>query len=207
MAEGVTLEPRTEAELLGLIRDEAERLNRFIDNLLDMTRLEAGSLEPNRVPTDITDVIGTALARAERMLARHKVEVAIAPDLPLLQLDGVLLEQVVLNLLENAAKYAPAGSQIEVAAGHKGRIVEISVRDEGPGIPADDFERIFEKFYRVRRGADRRPAGTGLGLAICRGFVEAMGGTIEAANRTDRSGAVFTVSFPEPGGQVGAVAA
>ncbi len=206
MAEGTRLEPSTEAELLGLIRDEAERLNRFIDNLLDMTRLEAGSFEANRVPTDIADAIATALARVERMLARHKVEVVIAPDLPLLQLDGVLLEQVLLNLLDNAAKYAPAGSKIEVAAGRTGGAVQICVRDEGPGIPAGDLERIFEKFYRVRR-ADRRPAGTGLGLAICRGFVEAMGGTIRAANRTDRSGAVFTVTFAGAGGNAGAVAA
>jgi two-component system sensor histidine kinase KdpD len=194
-AEGATLEPRTQHELLGLIRDEAERLNRFIGNLLDMTRLEAGSLAPNRVPTDIVDAIGTALARADRILARHRMEVAIEPDLPLLSLDGVLLEQVLINLLDNAAKYAPAGSRIGIAAGREGEAVRIAVRDEGPGIPEEDLERIFEKFYRAQR-SDRRPAGTGLGLAICRGFIEAMGGTIRAANRTDCSGAIFTMSFP-----------
>ena len=196
-AEGATLEPQAQTELLGLIRDEAERLNRFIGNLLDMTRLEAGSLEPNRVPTDIADAIGTALARVERILAGHRVEVAIEGELPLLRLDGVLLEQVLVNLLDNAAKYAPAGSRIEITAGREGGAVRIAVRDEGPGIPKEDLDRVFEKFYRVRR-MDRRPAGTGLGLAICRGFVEAMGGKIFAANRTDRSGAVFTVIFPEP---------
>lgn len=201
-AEGAALEPRIEAELLGLIRDEAERLNRFIDNLLDMTRLEAGSLEPNRVATDFADAIGTALARAERILARHEVEVAIGSDLPLLQLDGVLLEHVLLNLLENAAKYAPSGSKIEISAERKDGLVRIVVRDEGPGIPAEDLERIFEKFYRVRR-ADRGPAGTGLGLAISRGFVEAMGGTIGAANRANRSGAVFTVMFAVPAQECG----
>ncbi|HTU54187.1 MAG TPA: sensor histidine kinase KdpD [Acetobacteraceae bacterium] len=196
-AEGATLDPRAQTELLGLIRDEAERLNRFIGNLLDMTRLEAGSLEPNRVPTDIADAIGTALARVERILAGHRVEVAIEGELPLLRLDGVLLEQVLVNLLDNAAKYAPAGSRIEITAGREGGAVRIAVRDEGPGIPKEDLERVFEKFYRVRR-MDRRPAGTGLGLAICRGFVEAMGGKIFAANRKDRSGAVLTVIFPEP---------
>jgi len=194
-AEGAKLEPGTQDELLGLIRDEAERLNRFIGNLLDMTKLEAGPLAPSRVPTDIADAIGTALARADRILARHRVEVAIEPDLPLLSLDGVLLEQVLINLLDNAAKYAPEGSRIGIAAGREDGALRIAVRDEGPGIAEEDLERIFEKFYRAQR-SDRRPAGTGLGLAICRGFVEAMGGTIRAANRTDRSGAVFTVSFP-----------
>lgn len=196
-AEGAKLDPVTERDLLNLIRDEAERLNRFIGNLLDMTRLEASALTLNQVPTDIADAIGTALDRAERILARHRVEVAIEPDLPLLLLDGVLLEQALFNLLDNAAKYARSGSTINVSAESGGGMVRIAVGDEGPGIPEEELDQIFEKFYRVQR-ADRRPAGTGLGLAICRGFVEAMGGTIRAANRTDRSGAIFTVAFPEP---------
>ena len=107
----------------------------------------------------------------------------------------VLMEQVLFNLFDNAAKYAPQGSRIEVAAARENGFVAIRVLDEGDGIPEADLERIFDKFYRVRR-ADRQRAGTGLGLAICRGFVEAMGGRITAANRTDRKGAVFTITLP-----------
>ena len=107
----------------------------------------------------------------------------------------VLMEQVLFNLFDNAAKYAPQGSRIEVAAGARQWFRGHSRLDEGDGIPEADLERIFDKFYRVRRG-DRQRAGTGLGLAICRGFVEAMGGTITAANRTDRNGAVFTITLP-----------
>ncbi|MDA8050339.1 MAG: sensor histidine kinase KdpD [Rhodospirillales bacterium] len=196
-AHGSALDQRTSAELLDLIREEAERLNRFIGNLLDMTRLEAGSLQPIRVPIDIADAIATTLMRAERILAAHRVETLVSPDLPLVPLDGVLFEQVLFNLLDNAAKYSPPGSLIGVEARWERGALRIEVRDEGPGIPADDLERVFEKFYRVQQ-TDRRRAGTGLGLAICRGFVEAMGGTIRAENRADRTGAVFTITFPLP---------
>jgi two-component system sensor histidine kinase KdpD len=110
-------------------------------------------------------------------------------------LDFLLLEQVLSNLLDNAAKFAPSGTSIEIAGRHEDGELVIEVRDEGPGIPADALERIFDKFYRVHSG-DRQRAGTGLGLAICRGFIEAHGGRIVAANRSDGSGAVFTISLP-----------
>jgi two-component system sensor histidine kinase KdpD len=110
-------------------------------------------------------------------------------------LDFLLMEQVLVNLLDNAAKYAPSATAIEIDGRREGRDLVIEVRDEGPGIPPDDVERIFDKFYRVR-GGDRQRAGTGLGLAICRGFIEAQGGTIAAANRVDRSGAVFMIRMP-----------
>jgi len=109
----------------------------------------------------------------------------------------VLFEQVVFNLLDNAAKYTPAGSQISIRAGREDGTVGLQILDEGDGIPSTDLERIFDKFYRVH-AADRKRAGTGLGLAICRGFVEAMGGKIVAANREDRRGAVFTIKLPVP---------
>jgi two-component system sensor histidine kinase KdpD len=111
----------------------------------------------------------------------------------------VLLEQVLFNLLDNAAKYAPPGTEIRLEARRVGREVRVRLLDEGDGIPPADLERIFDKFYRVQ-AADRKRAGTGLGLAICRGFVAAMGGTIVAGNRPDRSGAVFTVTLPVPAG-------
>jgi two-component system sensor histidine kinase KdpD len=113
----------------------------------------------------------------------------------MLHIDAVLFEQVLFNLLDNAAKYSSAGSRIDLRASRDGELVEIEVVDEGPGIPPTDLERIFDKFYRVQ-AQDRRRAGTGLGLAICRGFVEALGGSIVARNRRDRSGAVLTIRMP-----------
>jgi two-component system sensor histidine kinase KdpD len=182
-------------ELTGTIQDEAERLNRFIANLLDMTRIESGAVAPRRELVDIGDIVGSALERCRRILERHHVALAIERDLPMLRLDPVLTEQVLLNLLDNAAKYAPIGSEIHIAARRVGDMVQLQIADEGAGIPVADLERIFDKFYRVQAG-DAQRAGTGLGLAICRGFVMAMGGTITSANRTDRSGALFTIAFP-----------
>src|SRR4051812_6386596 len=183
-------------ELAGTIQDEAERLTRFVTNLLDMARLEAGGIVLDRQPVDLGEVIGTALQRTAPVLAGHRVAVDLAPDVPMLDLDPVLFEQVLVNLLDNAAKYAPPGSSVTLKGRRHGGTVVLTVTDEGPGLAPDDVAHAFEKFYRANVG-DRRRAGTGLGLAICRGFVEALGGTIGAANRSDRSGAVFTVTFPE----------
>jgi two-component system sensor histidine kinase KdpD len=186
-------------ELTRTIQDEAERLNRFIANLLDMTRLESGAIEPRAELVDLGDIVGSALERAANVLAGHRVVVDLGSDAPMLRVDPVLFEQVLFNLLDNAAKYAPPGTEVRLEARRDAQSVRIHVLDEGPGIPPDDLERIFDKFYRVH-AADRRRAGTGLGLAICRGFDEAMGGMIVAGNRTDRSGADFTVTLPAPAG-------
>ena len=185
------------AELLGTIIDESERLNRFIANLLDMTKLESGAIMPNVALHDLGEIVGSALRRASRILSRHHVELELAPDLPMLELDAVLFEQVLFNLLDNAAKYAPPETTIRIQGWRNGDAVSLRVIDEGSGIPAADLEHIFDKFYRAQK-ADQVRAGTGLGLAISRGFVEAMHGTIVAANRTDRTGAVFTISLPIP---------
>ena len=182
-------------ELLATLQDEAERLSRFVSNLLDMTRLESGAIELKLELIDVAEIIGSALQRAGNVLAGHRVEVNIEPHLPMLRLDAVLFEQVLFNLLDNAAKYSLPGSRININATRDGELVEIEVVDEGPGIPPADLERIFDKFYRVH-AQDRRRAGTGLGLAICRGFVEALGGWIIARNRRDRSGAVLTIRLP-----------
>ncbi len=184
-------------ELLGTIIDEFERLNRFIANLLDMTKLEAGAITPNVAFHDLGEIVGSALRRASRILVRHEVELELAPDLPMLELDAVLFEQVLFNLLDNAAKYAPPETTIRIQAWRSGDAVCLRVLDEGSGIPASDLEHIFDKFYRAHK-TDQVRAGTGLGLAISRGFVEAMHGTIFAANCSDRSGAMFTVSLPIP---------
>jgi two-component system sensor histidine kinase KdpD len=192
-----TLDPETETMLIATIQEEAERLNRFIANLLDMTRLEAGAIRPNTELVDLTDLVGSALERAARVAAKHHVVVDLERGLPMLLLDPVLAEQVLFNLIDNAAKYAPAGSEIRVQARAVDRNVVLTVRDEGDGIDPALVERIFDKFYRIG-ASDRKRAGTGLGLAICRGFIEAMGGRIIAGNRSDRSGSIFTVTLPIP---------
>ncbi|MBS0641235.1 MAG: GAF domain-containing protein, partial [Proteobacteria bacterium] len=191
------LDEATRGVLLTTIVEEADRLNRFIGNLLDMTRLESGALHPKTGPVVLSDVIGAALQRAAKILAEHRIEVDLPANLPLLSLDMVLFEQVLFNLLDNAAKYAPAASLVRLVAEQANGTVTLRVLDEGPGIPPSGLPHIFEKFYRAN-GPDRGRAGTGLGLAICRGFVEAMGGRISAANRTDRSGAMFTITLPVP---------
>jgi len=181
-------------ELMATIQSEAERLNRFIGNLLDMTRLESGAIQLNPEMIDAGDVIGTALHRASKILADHRLEIDIDPRLPMLRLDYLLFEQVLFNILDNAAKYAPPESLVRVSARRENGFVVFRIEDEGPGIPQNDLERIFDKFYRVH-AQDRQRAGTGLGLAICRGFVEAMGGTITAGNSGARGG-VFTIRIP-----------
>ncbi|PWR18084.1 sensor histidine kinase [Zavarzinia compransoris] len=185
------------ADLLATVVDEAERLNRFIANLLDMTRIEAGALEPNASGHFVGDIVATALRRAAKVTGPRRIEIDMPGDLPMLRLDAVLFEQVLFNLLDNAAKYTPPASTIGVRAWAEGAAVAIQVTDEGPGIPPDSLERVFDSFYRVGK-TDSVRAGTGLGLSICRGFVEAMGGTIAAGNRTDRKGAVFTIRMPVP---------
>jgi two-component system sensor histidine kinase KdpD len=189
------LSPADRADLLQTIIDESERLNRFIANLLDMTRLESGAVAPNRSPQDLNEIVGSTLRRAEKILARHPVALELDKNLPLLDLDPVLTEQALFNLLDNAAKYAAEGSTITLRTERLGQSEALQVADEGAGIPPEDVERIFDKFYRVRK-ADHVRAGTGLGLGIARGFVEAMGGALTAANRVDRRGAVFTITFP-----------
>ncbi len=191
------LDAATKESLLSTIIEESDRLNRFIGNLLDMTRLESGALKPRTSLIELSDVIGAVLQRTTQILAAHQIKVDLPANLPMLALDMVLFEQVLFNLLDNAAKHAPTGTTITIAADHDGDTVTLRIMDEGEGIPPNDVDRIFEKFYRSG-GADRRRAGTGLGLAICRGFVEAMDGTITAVNRSDRPGAMFVIALPVP---------
>lgn len=185
----------TRDELLGTALGEAQRLDRFVGNLLDMTRLDAGVIVPRRETVEVGDLVSTTVRRAMPLLKDRVIASSIAPELPPLSLDFVLAEQALFNLLDNAAKYSSTGSRIEIEARRAGARVEIAVRDEGRGIPAGALDRLFDKFYRADHG-DRRRAGTGLGLAIAKGFVEVQGGTIAARNRQDRSGAEFVVSYP-----------
>lgn len=193
-----TLPEADRIDLIATVVEEAERLNRFIANLLDMTRIESGAIAPNASLHFVGDVVGTTLRRAATILARHRTEIDIPADLPMLKLDPVLFEQVLFNLVDNAAKYAPPNSTIRIKGWSDGGFVLLQVIDEGPGLPEDSLEKVFDSFYRVGK-TDTVRAGTGLGLSICRGFVEAMGGGIVAGNRSDRSGAVFTIRMPVPG--------
>jgi two-component system, OmpR family, sensor histidine kinase KdpD len=192
---GASYDETARRDLLSTIQEEAERLNRFVGNLLDMMRLEAGELKLNRQWVDIGDVMGAAASRLSHALSQHRLAVEVAPDLPALRLDFVLLEHVLVNLLENAAKYSSPETTIHVSAHRRDHTVVVEVVDEGVGVPSADLERIFDKFYRVQR-SDRQGAGTGLGLSICRGIVEAHGGHISARSPANGKGTAFVITFP-----------
>ncbi|PYE94834.1 two-component system sensor histidine kinase KdpD [Rhizobium sp. PP-F2F-G38] len=193
---GAGLSEDAKDELLTTVIEESERLNRFIANLLDMTRIGSGAMTLNTAPHFVGDIVGSALARAAKITADHRVETAIPDDLPMVKVDPVLLEQVLFNLIDNAAKYAPDGTTIRIEADGDAGLVRLRVTDEGPGVPPGDLKRIFDSFYRVSK-IDHVTAGTGLGLSICRGFIEAMGGSITAENRLDDAGALFQISLPK----------
>ncbi|MFL5245187.1 MAG: DUF4118 domain-containing protein [Gemmataceae bacterium] len=189
--EGLAADARR--ELLESIGDEAESLNNLVGNLLDMTRLEAGALTVQKEWQSVEELVGAVLNRLGRKLAERAIVTRVPADLPLLFVDGVLIQQVLANLLENAEKYSPPNGAIEISASPFGRAVVIKVADHGPGLPPGDEKRVFEKFYRSP--AVRSRSGAGLGLTICRGIVELHGGKIWAENRGE-GGAVFAFSLP-----------
>ncbi len=175
------------------IRRAALRMSALVNNLLDMARLEAGAVQLNRQWQPLEEVVGSALAASEQSLKGRRIQVHLADHLPLLQLDSVLIERVLVNLLENAAKYTPEGTSIEIAAHARSGQVDITMDDHGPGLPPGREEAIFEKFER----GDKESAlpGVGLGLAICRAIVKAHGGAIRGDNR-EGGGARFTITLP-----------
>jgi two-component system, OmpR family, sensor histidine kinase KdpD len=188
-----SLSDAAQRELAATIHDEAQRMTVLVNNLLDMARLESGASTLVRQWSSLEELVGSVLTRHKMTLAAHPVHVALPPDLPLLSVDPVLIEQVLANLLENAAKYTPEGTQIDVAASASPQGIVVEVADRGPGFPAGDESKLFDKFYRVKvEGAQR---GVGLGLAICKAIVVAHGGTISAANRAG-GGAVFRFVLP-----------
>jgi two-component system sensor histidine kinase KdpD len=187
--------PAQRAEMLTTLQEEAERLDRFVGNLLDMSRLEAGVLGVKDEPAYIPEIVESAVKRLARLIKDHRVDRDVPDDLPLANADPLLLEQALVNLLDNAAKYTPAGSVIRIRGSVRGGGVELTVEDDGPGIPAHEIPHIFDKFYRAKAG-DQKVAGTGLGLAVAKGFVEAMRGTLDAATKRHGRGAIFTITLP-----------
>jgi two-component system sensor histidine kinase KdpD len=189
----VELDDATRRSLVENAREEAERLNRLVGNLLSMTRIESGALRAVFEPSDIQDVIGVALEQVSDRLPDSRVVAQVSNDLPLVLVDFVLIVQVLVNLLDNAIKYSAADAPIEIAAHAAVAFLEVEVRDRGMGIPRDDLRRVFDKFYRVQR--PESVSGTGLGLSICKGIVEAHGGFIVAENRPG-GGTIITFALP-----------
>ncbi|MGC2856728.1 ATP-binding protein [Novispirillum sp. DQ9] len=198
---GRTYEEAVRQDLLRTILEEAERLNRFVGNLLQMTKLESGAITPKRQWIDVDDLVGTTLERMERRLQEHAVVTEIEPLLPPLSVDFVLMENVLTNLLDNAVKYSPAGSTITVRGHRRDGHLCLEVSDQGIGIAPDDHAHVFDKFFRVY-AKDSVVAGTGLGLAICKGIVETHGGTLELesqgpdARAGGRRGTTFRILLP-----------
>lgn len=186
------LEPTTRRELADSIWDESARLNQLVANLLDLTRLEAGAIRIDRQWQPIEEVIGVALRRLERPLAEHPLVTSLPNDLPPVPIDGLLIQQVLINLLDNAIKFSPPGGAIELSASRQDDKLVVSVSDHGIGIPPEQERKIFDKFYRVE-GHGR--SGSGIGLAICRGIIELHGGQVSAENRPG-GGAVFRFTLP-----------
>ncbi|MET0309365.1 MAG: sensor histidine kinase KdpD [Sphingomonas sp.] len=176
-------------------RSEAERLHRFVANLLDMVRIESGALHQSIEPVDLAEAVASAVHDLRRVLGGRQILLDVSPELPLVSVDPQLFHHCLINLIENAAKYGDPGAPITVAARRQVGGMTLDVLDEGPGLPAGEEARIFETFTRIE-GSDRK-GGTGLGLAIVKGFAEAMGLSVSASNRADRSGASFTIRFPE----------
>jgi two-component system sensor histidine kinase KdpD len=188
-----SLDNESRQELLDTAWEEAERLNRFVGNLLDMTRLEAGALKLKKEPCDIQDLAGCALAALDKRIGSRKIEINIPQDLPPVSMDLALMTQVLVNIIDNSLKYAPATGSIELdARTSEGRLL-LEVADHGSGVPDADLKRVFDKFYRipVPEGA----GGTGLGLSICKGIVEAHGGEIIAKNRSG-GGLLVVITLP-----------
>ncbi len=182
-------------ELIGTIKSESARLNRFVANLLDMARVEAGALKLNVEATDLSDAVAGAAHDARRALQGHDVRLQVSPSLPLVRVDAQLLHHCLLNLLDNAGRYGDPGTDIIVEGVHRYGQIRLSILDHGPGLPLGREAEVFETFRRLE-GSDRAIGGTGLGLAIVKAFAEAMGMRVEAGNRDDGEGAAFTLVFP-----------
>lgn len=193
----VPWESQSRADLLMAVDEEVDLMNKLIGNLLDMSRIESGALKPKREWNILGEIVGGVVSRMKKMAQGHKLEIDIPEDLPLVPVDYVQIEQVFTNLISNSLKYAPPGSMISITAQAKGEVVQVQVSNEGPPVPLEHLERIFDKFYRVT--AADRVTGTGLGLSICKGIIEAHGGRIWAENLPGQFAFYFTLPLNPAG--------
>jgi two-component system sensor histidine kinase KdpD len=178
-------------ELIAAIDDEADHLNMLVGNLLDMSRIESGALKPKRDWNILSEIVGSVLARMRHSTDEHKFEIDIPESLPFVPVDYVQIEQVFTNLVSNSLKYAPSNTMIRIRANIEGDTIHVQVSNQGPQVPFEHLERIFDKFYRIT--AADRVTGTGLGLSICKGIIEAHGGRIWAENVSDGLSFYFTL--------------
>lgn len=193
---GPICDENTRAELQSTIREEAQRLERYIRRLLDLTRIRAGRLAPQMEPIDVADITDAALRQAQKALAHHRIESDNMLDLPMVQTDPVLIEQALINILENAAKYSPPGSVIMLRGQVEGGRVVLGVLDSGIGLDKTDAQKIFAPFYRAADATSGQVAGNGLGLMVSKAFIEAAGGEIWAESRGVGQGAAFHIGMP-----------
>jgi len=186
---------KSRRDLFATIEDESDRLNRFVQNLLDMTKLVSGALQPKHQPTDVQDLVGSALGKWRKQLGDRPLRLDIPEDLPPVDGDLAILERVLINIIDNACKYAPADQPLTITARREAHYVRLTITDRGPGIPENERDRVFDMFYRVKIGS-APSSGAGLGLAICRGFIEAHGGRIAAQPGIDGVGTQIVIRLP-----------
>jgi K+-sensing histidine kinase KdpD len=198
--EPASLDAEGRHEMLEVINEEADRLNRFVEGLMELARIEAGEMHLRRRWGSIEEIVTTALERAAPLTREHKIQVTLDDPLPTVRVDDRAVAEVIYTLVDNATKYSPKGTNISVAAKSTDDLtVELSVEDEGPGIPIELRQRVFDKFFRAMRDGDtgtRQPSGSGMGLAIARGIVEAHGGSIKIEDNTAGRGSRFVVTLP-----------
>jgi len=191
--ESMNLDEASRKNLIQVAREDAERLNRFIANMLDSSRIEAGDMKILKQPSDTADLIGVALEQLGKRTAKHHIEIDVPAELPFVNVDFNLIVQTLVNILDNALKYSPEGSSIEISARQIGEFIDLEFADHGIGIPKQDLPYIFDKFYHVQRQTNI--PGIGLGLSICKGIIEAHGGTILAENRLG-GGTIIKLKLP-----------
>jgi two-component system sensor histidine kinase KdpD len=198
-AESVALDEEGRGEMLEVIDEETDRLNQFIEGLVEMARIEAGEMRLRRRWGSVEEIVAAALGRAAPRTRAHEVRVSLDSRLPAVRVDARAVAEVLYTLVDNAAKYSPAGTSIKVEAEHGDRAIRLSVEDEGPGVAPELRERVFDKFFRAMRDGDTgtpKPSGTGMGLAIAKGLVEAHGGSIHIEDARGRAGSRVVVTLP-----------